>query len=87
MKTLHGYFGELLKQTNKKWTKQTRQKKTIYFFFAFVPEFQGAGKTRAVESSSGWLDLVLPGDRVLQEKVGGGQRDGIQGAQPTQGLS
>lgn len=46
-------------------------------FIPFIPELQGAGETWAAESSSDWLDLVFPGDRVLQEKVGGGQGDGI----------
>lgn len=52
-----------------------------------LAEFQSARQARAPQGPSDWLDLVLPGNSLLQAEVGGGPEDGVQWAQQTQRLS
>lgn len=49
-------------------------------------EFKSVGQTRAAESPSDWLDLVLPRNSFLQKKVGGGPKHCLQRTGQTQGL-
>lgn len=51
------------------------------------PELKSASQTRATESSSDWLDLVLLGNSLLQTEVGGGPKDSLQRADQAQRLS
>ena len=55
-------------------------------FFILHAEFKGVSQTRATEGASDWLDLVLPGDRLLQKEVGGGPGHGLQGPGRVEGL-
>lgn len=52
-----------------------------------LAEFQSAGQARAPKGPSDWLDVVLPGNSLLQAEVGGGPEDGVQWAEQTQRLS
>lgn len=49
-------------------------------------ELQSARQARAPEGPSDWLDLVLPGNSLLQAEVGGGPEDGVQWAEQTKRL-
>lgn len=40
------------------------------------PELEGVSQKRAELRTCYWLDVVLPGDRLLQKEVGGGPKDG-----------
>lgn len=56
------------------------------FLFSFSVEFKSASQTRATEGSFDWLDVVLPRNRVLQTKVGGGPKHCLSRAGEVEGL-
>lgn len=50
-------------------------------------EFKSASQARAAEGPSDWLDVVLPGNSLLQTKMGGRPKNCIHGTEKTQRLS